>query len=422
METTTDTSEGNLFLTAGLPVIIIFILALVILAIVMVVFFASVRSKNLKRLQLSSTNTGFIDRSLAGNHQESLLNNYEFLGKVGLEYDYSKLELQEQLGQGHFGVVYKGKAPGIYRGSYVPGEFVAVKTLKMESFHVDVLDEFFKEVQVAMQFDHPNVIRLLAICTNSPQKCMILEYMDLGSLNELLRSSDPAAPHSHGDQHVKGPITPEHLPNCILQVAQGLAYLSSLNFVHRDIATRNCLVNHNLVIKIADFGMSRAVDSTNYYQIGSGRSFLPVRWMPPEAILHGKFTVKSDVWSFGVLMWEVYTFGHQPYAGITNYEVVEEVKNRQILECPVLCPPIIYEIMTSCWTYASSKRPAMAEVVEQLQTSERQASDVDDEYIQMAPVVAVKFSELLALEDQEDTKDLEEKWDFSKDVAKGKTL
>ncbi len=335
---------------------------------------------------------------------------FEALQKYGIEYDYSKLELLEELGQGHFGVVYKGKAPDIHRDGYVPGEFVAIKTLKSESFHSDVLEEFLKEVCASVEFHHVNVIRLLGVCTKLPQKCMIFEYMDLGALNELLRLSDPAIPSSPDAKHANAPITPDLLLDCVLQVARGLNYLASLNFVHRDVATRNCLVNQDLLIKIADFGMSRAVDASNYYQIGSGNSFLPVRWMPPEAILHGKFTAKSDVWSFGILMWEVYTFGHQPYAGISNYEVVDEIKNHHVLERPALCPLSVYAIMTSCWMHASSKRPTMGEILEHLKVAGGGGVNLedDDEYVSMAPVVAMKYSELLALEGEDEQHRLEE--------------
>lgn len=394
--------------------VLVFMVIVVVLAVLL---FVRARTNKKLSLQLKSLSAaGNSMRAKESDYLETGPNTYDILQTYNIEYDYSKLKLMEEIGEGHFGVVYKGRAPGIHRGSYTPGEYVAIKTLKSGSVHYDNLEEFIKEVKVSIQFDHDNVIRLLGICTRSPQKCMIFEYMDLGSLNELLRQSDPALPHSLGDHRSKGPITPDLLLGCVLQVAWGLKYFADLNFVHRDIATRNCLVNREFVVKIGDFGMSRAIDSTSYYQIGSGKTFLPVRWMPPEAILHGKFTLKSDVWSFGVLMWEIYTFGHQPYAGISNYEVVNEVKNRRILERPNLCPPAIYDVMTSCWTHASSKRPNMSEIVERLQSAEGGADELDDEYISMAPVTTVKYSELLAREDEEQQE--LEKADTSKDDEK----
>ena len=280
-----------------------------------------------------------------------------------MEYNYSSIEVLEELGEGAFGRVFKARAPGITVTQSACGDFVAVKTLK-EDAEKDQLEDFCKEVQTCIQFDHKNVIRLVGVCSQSIQKCMIFEYMDLGSLDELLRKSDPHNPSCDCDQTVK--ISPQVFMHCALMVAEGATYLASLSFVHRDIAARNCLVDHNLCVKIADFGMSRKVNQMDYYRIGSTQACLPIRWMPPEALLFGKFTHKSDVWSFGVLMWEIYTFGRQPYGGSSDYEVIDKIKSGQFLECPELCAASVYDIMKSCWTRSPSSRPTMEHITRRI--------------------------------------------------------
>lgn len=304
------------------------------------------------------------------NSYQEMNTMFGFLKERGLEYSYSQLELVGELGEGAFGRVFKARAPGIQRGDFVP-TFVAVKSLKDEL----LTDAFCKEVKTVMEFEDPHIIQLLGVCSEGPEKCMIFEYMDLGSLDELLRRSDPDLQHTvegggkrEGDEE-RGTVlvSPSDFLPCSEQVASGIAYLTTQRYVHRDIATRNCLVDHNLVVKIGDFGLSREVNNMDYYRVGSTKAFLPVRWMPPEALLFGKFTTQSDVWSFGVLMWEVYTFGHQPYTGLSNHEVIDAVKNSRFLECPKWCPAAIYSVMRQCWTRSPSRRPTMAAILHQLQ-------------------------------------------------------
>ena len=303
---------------------------------------------------------------LASTNNAYLLSNFDdqfsSLRESCPEYNFASLEFLGKLGEGAFGQVFKARAPGLQADTDEDAEFVAVKVLK-EDAGSDVLTSFLAEVKTSVQFQHTNVIQLISICTHSQRKCMIFKYMDLGSLNDLLRKSDPNNPaHSADDPAL---IPPAKFVWCCLQVAQGLAYLSSLKFVHRDIATRNCLINSCHVIKIADFGMSREI-SNDYYRIGSATACLPVRWMPPEALLYGKFTVKSDIWSYGVLMWEVYSFACQPFGGISNYEVIDRIKNGQMLGCPDLCPASIFDIMRTCWTKTPQRRPAMAVIVQKI--------------------------------------------------------
>ena len=140
-----------------------------------------------------------------------------------------------------------------------------------------------------------------------------------------------------------------------------MEYLSSHHYVHRDLAARNTLVGENLTVKISDFGLSRDIYSADYYRVQS-KSLLPVRWMPPESILYGKFTTESDVWAFGVVLWEIYSFGLQPYYGYSNSEVIEMIRSRQLLPCPEDCPSRMYAFMVECWHEIPTRRPPFAEI------------------------------------------------------------
>jgi len=302
------------------------------------------------------------------------------LEHYGIEYDFNKLQLEKEIGEGNFGIVYRAKAPGLKRGDWELSAdgFVAVKTLKADA-DFDVMLSFQREVDTVVNFEHENIIRLVGICIEEVQKtCMIFEYMDLGALNELLRTSNPRSPDffqlSPKDVILK---TSQFLPICI-QLAKGLDYLASKKFVHRDIAARNCLVNSQFVCKIADFGLSRNVYGADYYKVGSGRACLPVRWMPPESLLYGRFTVKSDVWSYGVLMWEVFTFSQQPYFGASNQEVIDNIRGGILLSCPQLCTKEMYDVMLQCWEKMPVKRPTISTILESL------------EYLQQNNVTVVK--------------------------------
>ena len=230
---------------------------------------------------------------------------------------------------------------------------VAVKRLKPDADKF-VKEAFEKEIKFMARLNHMNVIRLLGICPIE-NSFILMEYMEHGDLNQYickyeLAPSDAAPAESQ-------------LPSAILlymcvQIANGMRYLASLHFVHRDLATRNCLVGQNNTIKIADFGMSRSLYSSHYYRI-KGRALLPIRWMANECF-YGRFSEKTDVWAFGVTMWEIFMFGkEQPYISMTDQEVIENMVNveeMKLLPKPESCPPEVYEIMLQCWEKDAEKR------------------------------------------------------------------
>lgn len=209
---------------------------------------------------------------------------------------------------------------------------------------------------------HPNIVCLLGVCMREEPMCMLFEYMSQGDLHEYLilhsPRSDVSANSEDGTPHILE--LPDFL-HIAKQIAAGMDYLSAQHYVHRDLAARNCLVGENLTVKISDFGLSRDIYSSDYYRVTS-KSLLPVRWMPLESILYGKFTTESDVWSFGVVLWEIFSYGLQPYYGYNNQEVIDMIRSRQLLPCPEDCPPHIYSLMIECWHEIFSNRPNFKEL------------------------------------------------------------
>ncbi|XP_076348269.1 tyrosine-protein kinase transmembrane receptor Ror-like [Tachypleus tridentatus] len=256
-----------------------------------------------------------------------------------MEIPGESITLQETIGEGCFGKVYEG--------SYVQDSEVsvpvAVKVLK-DNLSSEVERDFEREVEAMSTFDHENILKLLGVVLKEAEAVpwMVFEFMQHGNLGELLRNNC---------SYVNQPPVSLKQTDLVLfatQIARGMTYLSSQHFVHRDLATRNCLVGENLTVKISDFGMSRDIYTCDYYKIGGSR-MLPVRWMAPESMMYGKFTLDSDVWSYGVVLWEIFTLGKQPYYGHSNEEVVKLVLQGILLSPPGECPYFIYDIMAGCW-------------------------------------------------------------------------
>ncbi|ESO96262.1 hypothetical protein LOTGIDRAFT_144166, partial [Lottia gigantea] len=228
------------------------------------------------------------------------------------------------------------------------GDFVqnvAIKVLK-EGATNELKEDFYREVEIMSTFDHDNILHLLGIVTQNAGESpyMVFEFMIHGDLAELLRKSDQAV--QHRDNSVV--LQKTDLVDIATQISNGMAYLTSQHFVHRDLATRNCLVGEGLIVKISDFGMSRDIYTCDYYKIGGSR-MLPIRWMSPESVKYGKFTIESDVWSYGVVLWEIFSAGRQPYFGHSNEEVIQFLDTGILLQRPNECPSTIYHVMLGCW-------------------------------------------------------------------------
>ncbi|CAH1130539.1 unnamed protein product [Ceutorhynchus assimilis] len=258
------------------------------------------------------------------------------------------LKFLNELGEGCFGKVFKGE---LLRDTDNKLDIVAIKVLK-ESATKEAEEDFFREVDIMSTFQHPNILSFVGVVLREGTSCgtinpmMVFEYMEHGDLAEVLRSQHRM---SSGSSTGNSPVlSAADLLSVALQIACGMEYLAAQRFVHRDLACRNCLVAEGPVVKIADFGMSRDVYTCDYYKIGGSR-LLPVRWMSPESVVYGRFTLESDIWSYGVILWEIYSFGKQPYYGHSNEEVVKLILDGIMLIPPEDCPALICELMKNCW-------------------------------------------------------------------------
>ena len=277
-----------------------------------------------------------------------------------------------ELGTGGFGKVILAETVGLSGNDLGISEsdddkskstLVAVKKLKSDAPNA-TKEAFEKEVNFMSRLTDRNVIRILGICYEDTPFIM-MEYMEKGDLNQYLRKFKTL---STTDSEPQGLITTKTLVHMTTQIASAMKYLASRNFVHRDLATRNCLVGPNYLVKISDFGMSRSLYDSHYYRI-HGRFALPVRWMAYECF-YGKFSQKSDMWAFGVTMWEIFTLAkEQPYNDMSDKQVVENAlkgKNRKILAKPDVCPLKVYKIMLECWEHNCDQRTTFEELFQLL--------------------------------------------------------
>ncbi|XP_068825385.1 ephrin type-A receptor 2 isoform X1 [Capricornis sumatraensis] len=265
--------------------------------------------------------------------------------KFTTEIHPSCVTRQKVIGAGEFGEVYKGtlKASG---KKEVP---VAIKTLKAGYTEKQRVD-FLSEASIMGQFSHHNIIRLEGVVSKYKPLMIITEYMENGALDKFLREKD-------------GEFSVLQLVGMLRGVAAGMKYLANMSYVHRDLAARNILVNSNLVCKVSDFGLSRVLedDPEATYTTSGGK--IPIRWTAPEAISYRKFTSASDVWSYGIVMWEVMTYGERPYWELSNHEVMKAISDGFRLPAPMDCPSAIYQLMAQCWQQERSRRPKFADIV-----------------------------------------------------------
>ncbi|KAM5338327.1 ephrin type-A receptor 5 isoform 7-T7 [Glossophaga mutica] len=264
------------------------------------------------------------------------------------EIEASCITIERVIGAGEFGEVCSGRLK-------LPGKRelpVAIKTLKV-GYTEKQRRDFLGEASIMGQFDHPNIIHLEGVVTKSKPVMIVTEYMENGSLDTFLKKND-------------GQFTVIQIVGMLRGIAAGMKHLSDMGYVHRDLAARNILINSNLVCKVSDFGLSRVLedDPEAAYTTRGGK--IPIRWTAPEAIAFRKFTSASDVWSYGIVMWEVVSYGERPYWEMTNQDVIKAVEEGYRLPSPMDCPAALYQLMLDCWQKDRNSRPKFDEIVNML--------------------------------------------------------
>ncbi|KAJ8388279.1 hypothetical protein AAFF_G00135400 [Aldrovandia affinis] len=281
------------------------------------------------------------------------------------EFPRTRLTLGKPLGEGCFGQVVMAEAIGIDKEKPNKPLTVAVKMLKDDATDKDLSDLVSEMEMMKMIGRHKNIINLLGACTQDGPLYVLVEYASKGNLREYLRARRPPGMDYSFDT-CKIPdeqLTFKDLVSCAYQVARGMEYLASQKCIHRDLAARNVLVTEDNVMKIADFGLARDVHNIDYYKkTTNGR--LPVKWMAPEALFDRVYTHQSDVWSYGVLLWEIFTLGGSPYPGIPVEELFKLLKEGHRMDKPANCTHELYMIMRECWHAVPSQRPTFRQLVE----------------------------------------------------------
>uniref|UniRef100_A0A7N6BG83 receptor protein-tyrosine kinase n=1 Tax=Anabas testudineus TaxID=64144 RepID=A0A7N6BG83_ANATE len=300
------------------------------------------------------------------------------------EIDVSSIHIERVIGMGEFGEVCSGRLR-------VQGKreiYVAIKSLKA-GYSDKQRRDFLSEASIMGQFDHPNIIRLEGVVTRCKPLMIITEYMENGSLDAFLRKHD-------------GQFTVIQLVGMLRGIASGMKYLSDMSYVHRDLAARNILVNSNLVCKVSDFGLSRVLEddpeaayttreATGTYLSPGGK--IPIRWTAPEAISYRKFTTASDVWSYGIVMWEVVSYGERPYWDMNNQDVIKAIEEGYRLPAPMDCPVVLHQLMLDCWERERAERPTFSQILNMLDKLIRNPGTLrrtgGDRYTLIVPEVCV---------------------------------
>ncbi|XP_072172858.1 tyrosine-protein kinase SYK-like [Diadema setosum] len=275
------------------------------------------------------------------NDQEKL---YDYLAKTKTtkQLDQSCLDLGEPIGKGNFGSVLKGKC--LVNGQPIP---VAVKTLKADLGIPNSEPEIMREAELMAGLDHPHIVRMIGIC-HGAEMMLVLELAELGPLHKYLKK--------HQEMSIRNVL------ELMYQVAKGMCYLESRQFVHRDLAARNVLLVDETFAKISDFGMSKALGLDSQYYVAETAGKWPLKWYAPECIYKFKFSSKSDVWSYGVTLWEAMSFGKRPYASMKGQQLMQFIENGERLPQPDRCPDDVYSLMRRCWQAEAKDRPCFREI------------------------------------------------------------
>ncbi|XP_061817189.1 inactive tyrosine-protein kinase 7 [Nerophis lumbriciformis] len=273
-----------------------------------------------------------------------------------LHFPRANLQTITTLGKGEFGEVLLSKAKGVEERE--EETVVLVKSLQTKDEQLQL--DFRREAEMFAKLSHSNVARLLGLCREAEPHYMVLEYYDLGDLKQFLRIS------KNKDDKVKSqPISTKTKVSICAQVARGMEHLSNHRFVHKDLAARNCLVSSQRRIKVSSLSLSKDVYKSEYYHYR--QAWIPLRWLPSESVFEDDFSTKSDVWAFGVLMWEVFSHGEMPYTKLGDNEVLEGLQTGKLKLPPIEgCPSKMSKLMVSCWAPSPKERPSFSDVVRTL--------------------------------------------------------
>ncbi|XP_041864122.1 ephrin type-B receptor 4a [Melanotaenia boesemani] len=334
------------------PGILIAVGMLLLVTFVFVAAYCIRRHSRIKDPELSDKNSQY----LTGQGVKVYIDPFtyedpnEAVREFAKEIDVSFVKIEEVIGAGEFGEVCRGRLK-------IPGKkenYVAIKTLK-GGYTEKQRRDFLSEASIMGQFQHPNIIHLEGIITASCPVMILTEFMENGALDSFLRMNDCQ-------------FTPIQLVGMLRGIASGMKYLAEMSYVHRDLAARNILINSNLVCKVSDFGLSRFLqeNSSDPTYTSSLGGKIPIRWTAPEAIAFRKFTSASDVWSYGIVMWEVMSFGERPYWDMSNQDVINAIEQDYRLPPPPDCPTHLHQLMLDCWQKDRSARPRFADLVSAL--------------------------------------------------------
>uniref|UniRef100_A0A8C7Q0W3 Tyrosine-protein kinase receptor n=1 Tax=Oncorhynchus mykiss TaxID=8022 RepID=A0A8C7Q0W3_ONCMY len=357
-------TEGQLSLSLILAVVATIVVTVIVLtcASLTLIYYRKKNQLHAVRLRLQSP-----EYKLSKIRSSTIMTdynpNYCFAGKAASlselnEVPRKNITLLRALGHGAFGEVYEGQVLGM-NGENTAMQ-VAIKTLPEICSEQDEMD-FLMEALIMSKFSHQNIVRCIGVSLQILPRCILLELMTGGDMKSFLRQNRPKTSQSSS-------LTMLELLHVARDIAFGCRYLEENHFIHRDIAARNCLLTcpgPDRVAKIGDFGMARDIYRASYYRKG-GRAMLPVKWMPPEAFMEGIFTCKTDTWSFGVLLWEIFSLGYMPYPCKTNQEVLEFVTSGGRMNPPKSCPGPVYRIMTQCWQHCPEHRPNFSTILERI--------------------------------------------------------
>ncbi|KAM8784034.1 tyrosine-protein kinase Fes/Fps isoform 1-T1 [Rhynchonycteris naso] len=260
--------------------------------------------------------------------------------------NHEDLVLGEQIGRGNFGEVFSGRLR-------VDNTLVAVKSCR-ETLPPDLKAKFLQEARILKQYSHPNIVRLIGVCTQKQPIYIVMELVQGGDFLTFLRTEGAR-------------LRMKTLLQMVGDAAAGMEYLESKCCIHRDLAARNCLVTEKNVLKISDFGMSRE-EEDGIYAASGGLRQVPVKWTAPEALNYGRYSSESDVWSFGILLWETFSLGASPYPNLSNQQTREFIEKGGRLPCPELCPDAVFRLMEQCWAYEPGQRPRFSTIYQELQS------------------------------------------------------